>query len=491
MGRIVYIIPSAPSGSGISIGDPIGGGTDDLDLYLHPAGILAQRAHAISIGMPVNGGTNNFMLIVSAGVLGQQAIPAFVMAIGGTVTGGTDGSVMFINPAGILAQDNNNFFWDNANNRLGIVTNAPTQALEVVGNILLAQNLTTFLMSKLSGGQSHQMLNITASNNVRINNGSLAAGQNQVAGVEALIGSGKAFKIQDDVLATFLTVLESNGAVGINTTSPTEFLEVAGVARITGRMQITGATVPADRGGFEISYNVAGDGGQCSGGFELYGPGTTDVKLLIVYVKQTDFYSGATTVAVKKVFTIAANGDLIHYYDAGNYRTEFIDGNGNVTITLTGTTPAYSITNTLRLIDKIGFYNGINTAGWGMPAIYASGRSVAQTGAVANVTSYVVGASDGSFLIQANVLVITSTAHVFQVTVSYTDEGNTARVANLMFSVLTGGTTPNITNTDGAIPFAGYDLRIRAKAGSTIQIATTGTFTTVTYNVEASITQIS
>lgn len=40
------------------------------------------------------------------------------VSIGGTITGGTTGSVLFINPTNIIAQDNANFFWDDTNNIL-------------------------------------------------------------------------------------------------------------------------------------------------------------------------------------------------------------------------------------------------------------------------------------------------------------------------------------------------------------------------------------
>lgn len=40
--------------------------------------------------------------------------------IGGTILGGTAGSVLFINPNNILAQDNSNFFWNDSAKRLGI-----------------------------------------------------------------------------------------------------------------------------------------------------------------------------------------------------------------------------------------------------------------------------------------------------------------------------------------------------------------------------------
>ncbi len=38
-------------------------------------------------------------------------------SIGGTVTGGTEGSVLFLGAAGVLAQNNSKFFWDNTSNK--------------------------------------------------------------------------------------------------------------------------------------------------------------------------------------------------------------------------------------------------------------------------------------------------------------------------------------------------------------------------------------
>jgi len=47
----------------------------------------------------------------------------------------TKGSIPFIGNGGVYKQNNQNLFWDNANNFLGINTNNPTEALDVVGNI--------------------------------------------------------------------------------------------------------------------------------------------------------------------------------------------------------------------------------------------------------------------------------------------------------------------------------------------------------------------
>jgi hypothetical protein len=147
-------------------------------------------------------------------------------------------------------------------------------------------------------------------------------------------------------------------------------------------------------------------------------------------------------------------------------------------------------TGNLLATGLFGKYNNINTSGWGIPAIYGSGRFTAQTAAKTTVATYTVGASDGSFIVSANILVTASTTHSFTTTVSYTDEGNTARVLTLNFSQLTGTLLTAITNVQGVGAYEGVPLHIRCKAATTITIGTTGTFTTVTYNAEGYITQI-
>lgn len=140
---------------------------------------------------------------------------------------------------------------------------------------------------------------------------------------------------------------------------------------------------------------------------------------------------------------------------------------------------------------KTTTYNSVATAGWGTPAIYGSGRSTAQTDAVASVATYTVGAADGSFIVSSNVNVTTSTTHSFTVTCAYTDETNNGRTLTLDFLQLGGGTPiATITNVTGAGPYQGIPTHIRCKAATSITIATTGTFTTVTYNAEGVIQQI-
>ena len=135
-------------------------------------------------------------------------------------------------------------------------------------------------------------------------------------------------------------------------------------------------------------------------------------------------------------------------------------------------------------------YKGVATAGAGLVGVRAAGRSPGAVAAVASVSAFTLGAADASFEVSANVNVTVSTTHSFTVTVAYTDETNTPRVLTLGFTQLAGATLLSlITNITGAGPYEGIVYHIRAKASTTITIATTGTFTTVTYNVEGIIKQ--
>lgn len=150
---------------------------------------------------------------------------------------------------------------------------------------------------------------------------------------------------------------------------------------------------------------------------------------------------------------------------------------------------AMTITAGLTMVSQITKYKNILTAGTGVPAIYAHGRLTAKTAAQASVATYTPTA-DGSFIVSANVLVTAATLNSFSVTCSYTSEDGTPRTLTFSFSNLTGTFLTVLTNTAGTGPYEGIPLHIRAKANTAITIATTGTFTTVTYNVEGNIRQI-
>lgn len=101
----------------------------DLALQLEP-GNGAAVAPAGTGRFRYNGVTNTLQISNNTGAYVDIATGSG-MAIGGTVTGGTQGSVLFIGAASVLAQDNANFFWDDSNNRLGLLTTTPGNTLDI------------------------------------------------------------------------------------------------------------------------------------------------------------------------------------------------------------------------------------------------------------------------------------------------------------------------------------------------------------------------
>jgi hypothetical protein len=186
----------------------------------------------------------------------------------------------------------------------------------------------------------------------------------------------------------------------------------------------------------------------------------------------------------EKFYLRLSNGMYVTADANGNFGIFLANGTEMLTIPA-ASSGAFSLAANVNFTSgTIGKIQNIATAGsLGIPAIYATARSVAQVAAVASVTSFTPSA-DGSFIVSANVLVTTSTTHAFTCTCAYTDEGNTARTATLSFQLLAGGTpVTSVANANGAVPYMGVPQQIRAKAS-------TGTFTTVTYNVEGLIVQV-
>ena len=104
------------------------------------------------------GGTTNFLRAD-----GTWAAPAGggSPSIGGTITGGTAGSILFVDPAATIAQDNAELFWDNTNNELGIGITTPDTKLHVhngtagvvtanANTVITAENNTSAFVSVLS-----------------------------------------------------------------------------------------------------------------------------------------------------------------------------------------------------------------------------------------------------------------------------------------------------------------------------------------------------
>ena len=86
----------------------------------------------------LSGSGTRMVVANSSGVLSTQTISS--LAIGSTITSATAGSVLFAGTSGVLAQNNTNFFWDNATQRLGLGTTAPAYLLDVNGSVRAGAN---------------------------------------------------------------------------------------------------------------------------------------------------------------------------------------------------------------------------------------------------------------------------------------------------------------------------------------------------------------
>ena len=86
---------------------------------------------AVPTPIPSQTGNNGKYLTTDGTNLSWATIATGGMAIGGSITGATEGSVLFAGVSGVLAQDNANFFWDDTNNRLGIGTATPLNDLHL------------------------------------------------------------------------------------------------------------------------------------------------------------------------------------------------------------------------------------------------------------------------------------------------------------------------------------------------------------------------
>lgn len=146
-------------------------------------------------------------------------------------------------------------------------------------------------------------------------------------------------------------------------------------------------------------------------------------------------------------------------------------------------------TDAILWSSKFSTYANVVTAGWGVPAVYAAGRVTAQSAANASISTYTVGAADGSFEVSANMEVSASTVLSTTLTCTYTDESNTARTMILPVQQLTGSfIAGGVISGTGA--WETPVMHIRCKAATAITILTsTGTFTGVTYTAEGIIKQ--
>lgn len=153
------------------------------------------------------------------------------MAIGGTVTGGTTGSILFIGAGPILSQDSANLVYDDATNRVGIGTNAPSTDLHISStapsislqdtNDLVGTMLTNVLFKDSAGTQQGFVGFGNADGTVTLAN-----------------TSANGLRLMTTNLTRLF--IDSAGLVGIGTTTPNQQLEITANFRLPASTSTTG-----------------------------------------------------------------------------------------------------------------------------------------------------------------------------------------------------------------------------------------------------------
>lgn len=217
------------------------------------------------------------------------------------ISSGTIGRVLFQGTGNVL-QQSSSLFWDSTNNRLGIGTSSPSQALDISGNINALNNSNTALdiltLRNTSTGNTNQT-------RIRFYNDSGASPGN--GGIIFLTGNNyslfptNSFGFWNEsangviALATNNTErlrLFSTGNLGINTTTDAGFrLDVNGTARVQTSLEIAGATGLTLGGGVStLAYagSVLNIGNSAS---------WTDVRLFAGGVQKFSQTSSLTTIS--------------------------------------------------------------------------------------------------------------------------------------------------------------------------------------------------
>ena len=106
-------------------------------------------------GTTVLSGTTLGSTIVSSSLTSVGTLTGLTVTAAPTFSAMTSGSVLFASTAGLLSQDNANFFWDATNHRLGIGITNPSKTLTVAGPTLISTTQSTDQAYGLSVSTTH------------------------------------------------------------------------------------------------------------------------------------------------------------------------------------------------------------------------------------------------------------------------------------------------------------------------------------------------
>lgn len=396
-----------------------------------------------------------------SGVLSFGACSGGGMSIGGTVTSGTAGSVLFVNSGPVLAQDNTNFYWDDTNNRLSLggIGGAPAAPLHVLAD---SSNLGVRVKANAAA------INVDLSSDGSV--GFLGTTTNH--GLELWTNSTTRVRI------------EAGGLVGINDATPGAQLDVTANGTGTVGAIVNGANgATADLLKLQINGTdivrfvpVSGDVNTVLSDGAL---ATTATDGFVYFPSMAGVPSGVPTGYTGTIPLVVDSTNSRLYGRIGGSWVNLSGGSSGITV---GTTTITSGTNTRVLYNNAGVVGEYAVTGTGNAVLSASptltGRISAADGLFATTVSTGTGASAG-----------------LQVTANSLTTGNGAEFSsssvsggNVVFIAATGTAAASNTKTALNVSTSGANATSsQTTYGAQISNTSTGTGSTnIALNLSAS-----
>ncbi len=216
----------------------------------------------------------------------------------------TTGSVPFIGASGALSQDNDNLFFDDTNNRLGIGTKTPTTALDVFGSGIIGR------------------INGTSTNNAFL--GFASAGTNKWS--LGNVQSDHRFRIYSEANSTELVSVLQTGELGIGIANPLTKLHIFGgatalIANLDANTSVGKSISFRSGNSSRINLEVSGTESGSNAGMNFFLRTYTDAGSLLETPFSIVRSTGITTIkslTLTNALSVANGGTGQTSFNAGN-----------------------------------------------------------------------------------------------------------------------------------------------------------------------------
>jgi hypothetical protein len=212
-GQLFAVTDNLSSGTIFSVGDITGlsmlsvDASGDVKLGEFANSVIVYPGLTLDDNVP---STTSNVLYNDGGDLMWNGVTVIQSGAAQAVDGsGTAGQVAFFSDTNTIASESN-LYWDSSNNRLGIGTSSPARDLDIVN----AGNSVLRIASTSSNQDASIILENTAQGWTIQNDGN------------ASLGTANYFHIRDITANSSRLVIDTNGNVGIGTTSPSQTVDI-------------------------------------------------------------------------------------------------------------------------------------------------------------------------------------------------------------------------------------------------------------------------